>query len=92
MGRLSLHRIAQGAVALLVVIVLRSLGELLRIDPCGATGLTSEGRLYVVGAMAAAASALVTLALHAMDRNRTAIAMTAVTILALLTYKIVALV
>jgi hypothetical protein len=30
--------------------------------------------------------------LHAMDRNRTAIAMTAVTILALLTYKIVALV
>ncbi len=43
------HRIAQGVVGVLIVIVLRALGELLRVDACGATGLTSEGKLYVTG-------------------------------------------
>lgn len=38
--------IAQVAVGLLIVIVLRALGELLHIDVCGATGFTSPSKLY----------------------------------------------
>jgi hypothetical protein len=91
MGSLTLHRIARGAVGLLIVIVLRALGEFLRIGACGATALSPEGKLYLTGAMAAAAAALVAFALHAMDRDRVAIGVTAVSILGLLTYKIVAL-
>jgi hypothetical protein len=61
--------IAQVAVGLLIVIVLRALGELLHIDVCGATGFTSPSKLYATGAMAAAAAALVAFALHAMGRD-----------------------
>jgi hypothetical protein len=48
MAGLTSSRIAQGAVELVIVINLRALGELLRIDVCGATGLTSEGKLYAI--------------------------------------------
>lgn len=90
MAGLTASRIAQGAVGLLIVIVLRALGELLRIDACGATGLTSEGRLYAIGAMAAAVAALVAFALHVLNRDHLAIAVAGVSILGLLAYKVVA--
>lgn len=84
------HRTAQVAVALLIVIVLRSLGEVLCIDAHGATGLTSEGRLYVIGAVAAAAAALVAFALHLFNRDGLAMAIAGVSILGLFLYKVVA--
>ena len=89
MARLRPQRIAQVAVGLLIVIVLRALGELLHIDVCGATGFTSLGKLYATGAMAAAAAALVAFALHAMGRDHAAIGVTAVSILGLMVYKII---
>ena len=90
MAGLTPTRIAQGAVGLLIVIILRALGELLRIDACGTTGLTSDGRLYAIGAMAAAAAALVAFALHVLNRDRLAIAVAGIGILGLFAYKIVA--
>jgi hypothetical protein len=91
MGRLTLPRIAQGAVGLLMVIVLRALGELLRIGGCGTTPLSPDGTPYVAGAMAAAAAALITFALHASGRDHAAIGVAVVSIVALLTYKIFAI-
>jgi hypothetical protein len=90
MAALTPRRIAQGVIGLLIVVVLRALGELLRIDACGTTGLTSEGKLYATGAMAAAAAALVAFALHISNRDRLAIAVAGVSVLGLFAYKVVA--
>jgi hypothetical protein len=91
MAGLSLRRMAQIAVGLMIVIVLRTLSELWRINACGGAPLASEGKLYLIGAMAAAAAAFGSFILFAADHHRLAIAVAAITTLGLFVFKVVGL-
>ena len=85
------RRVAQVAVGLLMVIVLRMLGELWRIEACGATPLASEGKLYLIGATAAAAAAFVSFVLLMGDYHRLAIGVAAMSTLGLFVFKVMGL-
>ena len=91
MAGLTDRRMAQIAVGLLMVIVLRTLGELWRIEACGMTPLASEGKLYLLGAMAAAAAAFASFILLAADHHRLAIVVAAGSTLGLFVFKVMAL-
>ena len=86
---LSRHRGAQLALGVLLIVVIRSLGEFLRLYDPAVTHIGAELFLYLSGALAAAIAALLVLILHALGRDRSAIFVTVAAILGLLAYKII---
>jgi hypothetical protein len=75
----------------LLVIVIRTLGEVLRLHSSIGEPLTSElVGFYVVGALAAAIAALAVATLHFLGRNLLGLIVAVCAILVLLVYKVVA--
>lgn len=85
----SLRRATQISVGLLLVIVIRPLGEVLRLHHAVGDGLTvAQIEPYVIGALAAAVAALAVAVLHFVNRDRSAVSVTIATVVALLIYKV----
>jgi hypothetical protein len=83
-------RLAQISLSLLLVIVIRTLGEILRLT-YAAGGPLSAARVapYVTGAAAAAVAALAVAPMHFSGRDRSAVSLTFATIAGLIVYKTV---
>lgn len=82
----------QISVGLLLVIVIRALGEVLRLHYAVGDRLSgAQVGPYVIGALAAAVAALAVAILHFLNRDRSGIVVTISTVVALLIYKIIAL-
>ncbi len=82
---------AQIAIGVLLVIVVRALSEIARLYDPAEPSIKPEFFVYYFGAIAAAVAAIFVLILHAINRNGAAIALTAATIIALFVYKVVAI-
>jgi hypothetical protein len=83
---------AQISVGLLLVIVIRSLGEVLRLHHALGHRLpAAQASPYVIGALAAAVAALAVVTLHCLHSDKCGIVVTVTTVVALLTYKVTAL-
>jgi hypothetical protein len=88
MKHVTAYRLAQISVALLLLVVIRTLGQVL-LSPGIATGsLGEEQRFYVVGAFFAALAAMSAFVLHAANRDRQSSLLTGVSLIALLVYKL----
>lgn len=88
----SIRRTTQFSVGLLLVIVIRSLGEVLRLRYVHGDGLAvAQVGPFVIGALVAAAAALAVVTLHFLYFDKTGLAVTISTILGLLIYKVIAL-
>jgi hypothetical protein len=88
MSGLTHRRMAQIAVGLLIVIVLRTLGELWRLDACRTGPLASDAKLNLIGATAAAVAAFVSFILLATAYHRLAIGVAAISTLGLFVVKV----
>jgi hypothetical protein len=88
MKHFTAFRLAQASVGLLLLIVIRTLGQVLWSPGTAATSLGEGERFYVMGAFFAALAAIVAFVFHAVNRNRLSILLTAVTLVALLVYKL----
>jgi hypothetical protein len=86
MLRISPCRLAQVAIGLLLVIVIRWLSDVLRLY--GPAVIGPGAHLYLVGSLAAAVATLVAHTLHAFGRDRLVLLVAAITIFGLLVYKI----
>lgn len=85
-------RLAQIAIAVLLIVIIRSLAEYLRLyTPSAppATG-TPDLPLYIWGAIGAAVGAILALGMHAFGRDRAALAIVAVTVVSLFGYRLIA--
>jgi hypothetical protein len=82
------YRLAQASIGLLLIIVIRTLGQVLWADNPAVASLGQEHSVYITGAFLASVAAMVALILHAMDRDRLAMLLTAMTVVALLVYKV----
>jgi hypothetical protein len=76
------------ALGVLLLVVIRSIAEILRIDD-PAAGVSDRQYHYLVGVLVAASAALVVLLLHAFGRHLVAIWLSVAVVLALFAYKIV---
>jgi hypothetical protein len=90
-----LSRLAQIAIGLLLIVIIRSLAEYLWLytPPAPAVppdAATSNLLLYIWGAIGAAAGAILALGMHAFGRDRAALAIVAITIVALFGYRLIA--
>ena len=85
---ISNHRLAKVAIGVLIVIVIRSLSEVLLMHNPVSLGSSAQQKVYIVGSLAAAVATLATHILHAFRRDRLVLIVTAVTIIALFAYKI----
>jgi hypothetical protein len=90
MLRISTRRLAQVAIGLLIVVVIRTLSEILRLYNPSVIGPDAHLRVYLIGSLAAAVAALATHILHALGYDRLVLVVTSITIIALLIYKITA--
>ena len=89
MTRLSPPVLAKIGAGVLLLIVIRSLGEVFRLDYIRGEALTiGDIKPFVIGALAASLALAVTLAASLADRPRLAIAVTLLTILGLFIYKV----
>jgi VanZ family protein len=87
MLRISTRRLAQVAIGLLIVVVIRTLSEILRLYNPAIIGSNADLRVYVIGSLAAAVAALATHIFHALGHDRLVLLVTSITIIALLIYK-----
>ena len=82
----------QISVGLLLVIVIRSLGEVLRLHYTVGDRLTdAQVGPFVIGALVAAVAAFAVATLHFLHLDKTGIVVTISTVVALLIYKVTAL-
>ena len=87
----SLHRMTEVAIVLLLVIVIRTLGEIIRLHYIFEDHLTSaQAGPFVIGALGAAVAALAVAILHFLERDRAGLVVTVCAIAGLLVYKAVA--
>jgi hypothetical protein len=83
------QRLSQIGVGLLLLIVIRSLGEFFRLQYVHGNALTiAQAELYVGGALFTAIALAVALACHAWGRYRIVIGVVIATVVLLLAYKI----
>jgi hypothetical protein len=88
MKHFTAYRLAQASVAVLLLIAIRSLGQVLWSSNTAARPLGEEQIFYIRGAFIAALAALAALILHALNRNQLSASLTAMTVIALLVYKV----
>ena len=88
----SIQRMAQISIGILLVIVIRSTAEILRLHHILGDQLTAaQVGPYLVGALVAAITALAVAVLHFTGRDRTSIVVTVSAIAGLMIYKVAAL-
>ena len=89
MSRFSLILLARCAAALLLLIVIRSLGEVFRLE-YGRADLPGYGEIrpFIIGALAAALALAVTLLAIVLDRPRTGLVLAGLTVVALFFYRV----
>jgi hypothetical protein len=78
---------AQVAIGVLIVIVIRSIGEFFLLGGSAGAPLTGEQVFYIEGALAAACAALIVLVLHALRRHAAAVVFTVAAIVGLIVWK-----
>jgi hypothetical protein len=85
-------RLAQIAIAVLLIVIIRSLAEYLRLytPPTPPATGTPDLLLYIWGAIGAAVGAILALGMHAFGRDRAALAIVAVTVVGLFGYRLIA--
>lgn len=89
MGRPSVQRLSQIAIAILLLIIVRSLGEFFRLQHVRADALTiAEVAPYVGSALFTSLVLAAALVAHVLGRYRLVIGATAATIALLLVYKL----
>jgi hypothetical protein len=88
MLQISTRRLAQAAIGVLIVIVIRTLSELLLSYDAVSHSPGAHQKIYIIGSLAAAVAALGAHILHAFGRDKLVLLVTVVTIIALLAYKI----
>jgi hypothetical protein len=88
MKHLPAYRLAQISVGVLLLIVIRALGQVLWPLNTAAPSLGEEQRFYIIGAFFAALAAMSAFVLHAVNRNQLSSLLTGMTIIALLIYKV----
>ena len=88
----SVRRMTQISVGLLLVIVIRSLAEVLRLHYVFDDRLTdAQVGPFVIGALIAAVAALAVVTLHFLYFDKTGLMVTISTVVGLLIYKVIAL-
>jgi len=89
MTRFSLTLVAKLFAAILLIIVIRALGEVFRLEYVrpGPPLTYAEARPFIAGALAAAVSLLVTLFAIQLDKPRSAILLACLTVIGLFIYR-----
>jgi uncharacterized membrane protein len=88
MLQISTHRLAQVAIGVLIVIVIRALSEVLLMYNPASLSSGAQQKVYIIGSLAAAVATLAAHILHAFRRDWLVLVVTAVTTISLLVYKI----
>jgi hypothetical protein len=87
MLKLSTSRIAQVAIGILILAVIRTVAELIPITP-GDSHLGNLYRVYLIGALIAATAALLCHVLYSFGKHRLVLLVAAMTIVGLIVFKV----